>query len=530
MNLNNPYGIRGNGNGHGDVFTSPCVVKFMLDMLGYTPDKDLSKIKILEPACGEGEFLIEIAERIKESAKRFGFDSERTFFDCVYGFELDESKVSVCKSRLESVGINAAHSHIEVGDFLLSPAPQVDMVVGNPPYVRYENIPEPQRIVYKNQFPTFHYRADLYVLFFEKTLKLLVPGGKHCFLCSNRWLKNEYGKKLRRFVSFHFQLDNILNLEQADAFQEDVLAYPAITLISNRPPKNTFYYAEIKRITDFYTLEWIGKTMPKGDDWSDTFNTVAGDKTLFAIEELGFKVGIGVATGADAVFVSKRLPELVEQELLLPALNARNLRGDKMQWNGEYLLNPFDLNGNLINLSCYPKAKQYLLSYKSQLSSRHVAKKNASKWYKTIDHIVPKLRSMPKILLPDMSGNRYVFIDEGLYYPLHNLYYIIGDSVGRLKLLSAVLMSETVRRQICSIANNMNGGFPRWQSQYLRKLRVPDIYALDKDFEAQLIQSYDNRDYEAINDLVYKMYEDQLLKNHKPIRRTHSQLELEFAV
>ena len=140
-------------------------------------------------------------------------------------------------------------------------------------------------------------------------------------------------------------------------------------------------------------------------------------------------------------------------------------------------------------LTRYPQAARYLESHKERLADRHVARKNSSKWYKTIDRINPQLRTEAKILLPDMSGNRYIFVDEGQFYPLHNLYYVTGHSVRKLKILSAILMSDIIRRQISSITNNMNGGFPRWQSQYLRKLKVPDFMAMEGAQEDRLIQS-----------------------------------------
>ena len=51
---------------HGDVFTSPEIVSYMLDLVGYTADKDLGKTSILEPSCGEGEFVIEIVRRLQD--------------------------------------------------------------------------------------------------------------------------------------------------------------------------------------------------------------------------------------------------------------------------------------------------------------------------------------------------------------------------------------------------------------------------------------------------------------------------------
>ena len=541
MSSSSIYGLRAKGNGHGDVPTSPAVVKYMLDLVGYASCRNLSEVKILEPSCGDGEFIIEIVKRLKESSLAYGFNVQDAFQKCVYGCDIVAEKIARCKQRLEALGFDTTMAQIKVGDFLQSRLPEMDIVVGNPPYVRYENIPAIQLDFIKKTFPTFHYRADLYIPFFEKSLRLLKPDGQHCFICANRWLKNEYGKKLRRLVSTCFRLEKIINLEHADAFQEEVLAYPAITLIANSRTAMTFEYAEIDKVSELTALKMDSRETPVSDDWTMAFNRTVNSDHLYTIEELGFKIGIGVATGADNVFISSQLPDVVEHELLLPALNAKDLRGDQLNWRGEYLLNPYSSKGELIDLSRYPLAAKYLGSHQDRLAKRHVAQKNASRWYKTIDRILPQLKSEAKILLPDMSGNRYIFIDEGNFYPLHNLYYITGHSVRELKILSAILMSNNIRQQIGNITNNMNGGFPRWQSQYLRKLKVPNIGLLDKVLCDQLINCYDIRDYDKINTLVDQIYyNQQSVPNHSKLDNMHNspqkrrkkelELALDFAV
>lgn len=528
MTSSNPYGYRASGGRHGDVFTTPEVVKYMLDLVGYIPEHDLSHIKILEPSCGEGEFIVEIAQRLIDSSRVYQFDPITALNQCVLGYDIDPEKVNRCKQRVKALGLDTDFLQIKVGNFLLDDISQtVDVVIGNPPYIRYENIPEPERNYYKNHYRTFHYRADLYIPFFEKSLSLLKPSGKHCFICSNRWLKNEYGKKLRHFIAIRYRLESILNLEKANAFQENVLAYPAITLISNLSPNNKVNYAKVEDTAGLRELSLSQKVIHSGDDWSHIFNEATNNTNLCYIEELGFKIGIGVATGADRIFISNRLPQIVEPELLLPAINVRDLKGDQMNWNGEYLLNPYQPNGELINLARYPKAAHYLEQHKDLLSKRHIAKKNAAKWYKTIDRIIPGLQHENKILLPDMSSNRYIFIDEGKYYPLHNLYYIKGLSLRELKVLSAFLISDEIRTQICNITNNMNGGFPRWQSQYLRKLRIPDIRDMNHEECEALIRYYEQRDFESINKLVKLLFEKTHIKPSKQ-RHKHEVMSISF--
>lgn len=329
----------------------------MLDIVGYTADKDLSKTSSLEPSCGEGEFVIEIFRRLLESSRRFGFDFSTAFQSNVFAYDIDEAKIASSRYRIAELGLSVPlDGNIRQADFLSADIRSFDVVVGNPPYIRYEQIPADLLSSYKQQFHTFHYRADLYILFFEKTLKHLNPGGRHCFICSNRWLKNEYGKKLRGWIAQSFRLESIVSLEKAtDAFQEDVLAYPAITLISNARPDSTFTYSELSSITEFGNDAGRLLPAPISADWSSVFNRVQSDDTLVTIEEMGFLVGIGVATGADSIFIAKDLPSKVEKELLLPALNARDMSGNRLQWSGKYLLNPYKLTASSLIWKIIPR-------------------------------------------------------------------------------------------------------------------------------------------------------------------------------
>jgi len=523
----NTYGIRRSGIQHGDVFTASPVVCHMLDLLGYSPDRDLSFISILEPSCGEGAFLIEIVRRLRQSSINFRFDFQTAFEQNVFGYDIDPIKIECCIENLTKEGINInENTHIFCADILLCNISKFDIIVGNPPYIRYEQIPENKLTLYKSIFETFHYRADLYILFFEKTLLSLKKHGKHCFICSNRWLKNEYGKKLRSFIVSFFRIDKIISLEKAnDAFQTQVLAYPAITLISKSEQKSTFAYSELTSVNALSTNSVQMLPSPSSSDWSSIFFHTDRNY-LTTIENMGFHIGIGIATGADDIYISKELPSLIENELLLPAINARDLSGDKFHWSGQYLLNPYDNNGQLINLEQYPKASAYLMKNKDYLQRRHIAQKHPEKWYRTIDKLTPELVTTPKILLPDISGNQMVFIDYGEFYPQHNIYYITGISLIHLQILSAILMSDFAKKQLTSITNCMNGGYPRWQSQYLRKLMLPDVRELTPDITVNLLSAYSRRDITSINSTINNLLDTpwKTLKRHQKTE----QLSIDF--
>ncbi len=503
------YGVRASGCAHGDVFTKPEVVAFMLDKANYRSDRDLSNISVLEPACGEGEFLIQICERLKASSELYGFSFDEVLESKVKAYDIDGTKIEACKERIKARTETLANlDHVlTCEDFLKAEiSNRFDLVVGNPPYIRFENIPQETLNDYKRIFKTFYYRSDIYVPFYEKSLSLLNYGGRHLFICSNRWLKNEYGKRLRAFIASGFWLKELWNLEEASPFLEDVAAYTAITVIE-RSILNT-RECEYAKIDDIKLLgdnaHKRKRPLPDSSDWSSLF--VDNTNDLFTIEQFGFKSGIGAATGADRIFISKELPNFVEEDLLLRAINSKDLAGNVFLWRGFFLLNPFDQDGELIDLLLYPKAHNYLKSHYEILRKRHIAKHRPELWYKTIDRINPNLLAIPKILLPDMSANRRIFVDDGKYYPLHNLYYITGASIERLQALAAVLMSDYTLTQLSKLTTRMNGGFPRWQSQHLKKLRFPNIYK-DSECVEGLREAYWDNDLKRINSIVSSLVE-----------------------
>jgi hypothetical protein len=505
------YGTRSNGNLHGLVITKPVVVNKMLDLVGYVADNDLSLIRIVEPAAGDGAFASSIVNRLYQSSLIHGFDLETALSNLSF-FELDPVNADLLKSRIENIlnpiGIGLPDSVIKVEDFLLSNTLHCDIVIGNPPYVRHENIPQELKEIYRRRFKTFTHRSDLYIAFYEKGLTILKESGILSFICSNRWLKNQYGKKLRHLISSLYTLEVVIDMENSSPFEEEVTAYPAITNIrKNRSAKHAGYYLvdDINALHNFSKSDEPNRilNLSISDDWfSSTESFDSFSKYLDTIPNQGFKIGIGVATGCDNIFIGTDLKDKIEPELVLPILMSKDLKGNKLNWSGNYIINPFTGSGSLICLDEFPKAKSYFGLNKEILLNRHIAKKNAKHWLRTIDKISVELVKKDKILLPDISGNSQILLDRGNFYPHHNIYYITGQSFEKLVLLAAVLMSDFVRDQLLQSGNKMNGGYPRWQSQNLRKLSIPIIDAMPKESQERLIEAYHQNNIEAINSII----------------------------
>jgi type I restriction-modification system DNA methylase subunit len=184
----------------GEVFTKPEVVRFMLKTSGI-PDSILDKeTHILEPSCGEGEFVVAV---VKELCQQLIISnvkpSANSFINLISAFDISSKSIAKAKkntAKLLRKIFNAEETNELVDnwfkheDFLLFPHQQLySHVIGNPPYVRIENIPEKLLKTYRLKFSTMKQRADLYIAFYEKSLSLLEDKGILSFICTDRWTK-----------------------------------------------------------------------------------------------------------------------------------------------------------------------------------------------------------------------------------------------------------------------------------------------------------------------------------------------------
>ena len=224
----------------GQIYTRPEVVEFMLTVMGLNTSEDFKNARILEPSCGEGEFVVAIVDKLINLPKRR--PTVEQLSNKIFAVDLVTSSIDVAKKKVATLLEKRGYNTVEVtlllhhwflqADFLLEDIKQeFTHIIGNPPYVRVENIPKSLLNEYRKLFSTMTNRADLYVAFYEKGLSLLRDSGRLSFICTDRWTKNVYGKSLRRLISVNYSLELFIDLYGVNAFEKDVMTYPAITQI-----------------------------------------------------------------------------------------------------------------------------------------------------------------------------------------------------------------------------------------------------------------------------------------------------------
>jgi adenine-specific DNA-methyltransferase len=518
---------------HGEVFTRRWVAEIILDLVGYTADRDLGALTIVEPSVGSGAFLVPLADRLVESARAHGRDLE-SLGDAVRAYDIQQINIDTCALQLRDLGLSEAviAKWLRLHDFLLDEDQILaDFVVGNPPYIRLEDLESKVSQEYRRRWVTMGGRADIFVGFYERGLKMLTKGGRLGFICADRWMRNQYGAGLRDLIGHGYSLEHVWSMHDVDAFEEPVSAYPAITVIRRSQPTSTVALdagAKFNSADAAHLIGWVS-----GSDHADLSGVAfeahrltswfspkepwptGSAARLALIERLnrdfaplhdaftGTKVSIGVATGNDSVYVTPDAVDL-ERDRLLPLSMAADLKSGTFIWGGNYLVNPWDASGNLVVLTDYPKLSAYLRSH-PELKARHVAQKSPANWFRTIDKVDPMLTGRPKLLLQDMRSTIHPVLESGGYYPHHNLYYVVSERWD-MDVLGGILLSRIAQAFIEAYCVRMRGGTLRFQAQYLKRIRVPDPFAMPSDVAVSLQNAFRARDIEAATLAAAKAY------------------------
>ncbi len=176
----------------GGYYTPPDLAAFLVRWV-----KEISPRRVLEPSCGDGVFFSALA-------KVQGFKKAS-----VVGFELDSDEAAKAGVRARDVGLTGATIYSE--DFLqwaidhfADRSARFDAVVGNPPFVRYQYLPEPfqfraEQIFDELELP-FTKHTNAWVPFLLASMALLRPGGRLAMVVPSEIIHVTHAQSLRSYL------------------------------------------------------------------------------------------------------------------------------------------------------------------------------------------------------------------------------------------------------------------------------------------------------------------------------------------
>jgi type I restriction-modification system DNA methylase subunit len=378
-----------------------------------------------------------------------------------------------------------------------------DCIIGNPPYVRQESLGGEFKEYAQKIFMSFTGTADLYVYFIEKAHALLNEGGLFGMICSNKFMRANYGKALRLFLASRTTIAQIVDFGELPVF-ENAATFPVIILTENsKPKKQKFIYAPIKRL-GFNSLEEevkksgnnLDERSISGDNW-----TLAKAQEIAIFEKMkknGISLGEyvkdkifrGILTGLNDAFVIDRAvrdrlirDDKKSAEIIKPFVVGDDIRKYHVNFNDKYLI--FTRRG--IRIEDYPAIEKYLLRFKERLMPKPKGwkgkkwegrKPGAYRWYEIQDTIEYYLEfEKPKIIWPEIAKESRFTIDYANFYLNKTCFFSPVDDLYLLGILNSKIMWFFLKR-LCSVLGDADkGGRLLQQKIYIETMpiRIADI-------------------------------------------------------
>ena len=430
----------------------PATAGRILDAVGWQADADLSTRRLVEPAAGNGEFVVQAGRRLVASCRAHGITpTVRTLRARISAFELHSGAAAEARCRvhgaLQDIGVHPATASacaaawIRNADFLLSEtnASSYTHVVGNPPYIRWSKIPACLKAIYETHLPRHAIRGDLFLPFLDRAFDLLLPSGKCGFLCSDRWMYMAFAERFRR--KWLPWLDILSNdtVNASDVFARRVDAYPTILIASKRSwPKPR-------------------PIAPSRHRWP-------------TLDDLQCVVKAGPALGHTPAFVVRPDEDDLEPEILHPWIHGSEIRDGSIEWQRRRVVVMFDDDGRLLDLQSFPLLQRRLKRFLPELTNRYIVRHGAP-WYRTIDRVRSSDWRRPKLLVPELAKVPRIALDRSGAVPSHGVYAIFAPA-DRIEHLYNTLRDGGLARALDGIAPKLKGNYTRCYKQFLSRIRI----------------------------------------------------------
>jgi adenine-specific DNA-methyltransferase len=436
------------------VYTKSAMVERILDEIGWCVCADLIDKRLLEPAAGQGAFIIEAGRRLLHSLR---LTSVPMTFEVlqprIRGFELHDGEAAKGRAKLVSLliaeGLNGGEAQeiaacwLATADFLLirNRNDYFTHCAGNPPYSRWSKVPPSLRAAYEAVLPKHIAKGDLFLPFLDGAIGALWPGGKLGFLCSNRWefMAFAEGFRARRMPEVCVHLNEPANAY--DVYERPVDIYPSILVLERRDQPFT-------------------APSPRA-------------RVRKNLSEAGFEVRVGPALGCTDAYVIASQSTQIEPQLLAGWVGASDVSEGEEPKIGKSVICLYDSEGQLVDPTKFPHAYRHLLRFKSQLEQRSIVKKHGAQWYRPIDRVYAAAWAAPKILIPELAKVPRVALDRSGAIPAHGLYAIMAKRPeADVEALYQQLVNGGLAKELDGKVPKVKGGYMRCYKRFLEQITI----------------------------------------------------------
>jgi len=523
-----------------------------------------SKLRILDPATGDGELLISLLAKLKDIGI---VDVE------VHGFDIDDDALKLSRTRIKKAYPKAqiyfSHSNFlnfivasanphDKGSLFEETAPDFDLIIANPPYVRTQVMGAEQAQLLAKQFGLTG-RVDLYFAFIIGMAMVLNPRGTCGVIVSNRFMTTRSGRSVRESIRDKFSIKRVWDLGDTKLFEAAVL--PAVLLLGNDQKRSTdpIDFVSIYETTEASTtpaksnvIEALSSegvvaladgrnfAVKKGkldlqtpldsvwrvsNDESNRWLATVLDNTHLSFGDIG-KIRVGVKTCADNVFIRDdwhtmepdTTPELL-RNLTTHHIGCqyRSVEVDKPKAI-VYPHEVYEGKRRAIDLDRYPNTRKYLSTHREQLESRKYVIAGGRQWYEIWVPQNPSSWDRPKLVFRDIAERPTFWLDfQGSIINGDCYWMILNDGLDEdLLWLAASVANSTFIESFYdhSFNNKLYAGRRRYITQYVERFPLPNpekksskaIVSLAKKAFKSIDKTQRQQYIGRINDLVWSAF------------------------
>jgi len=290
---------------HGIYYTPRFVTDYIVKetvgrFLKERSHNEILNIKILDPACGSGSFLIRAYdELLNYHAYRSGksvseldqYERLPILIKNIFGVDLDIQATEIARLNLLLRSLAKREilpklvDNVRQGNSLISGTEEelksyfgdnwrekkpfnwerefkdimtdggFDVVIGNPPYVRVDSLPNEEKAFWKEKFESAVGKYDLYYLFLELAFNLVKKNGVFAFITPNRYCTNTTGERLRKLILSKGKGIVVTSLSRLPVFEE-AANYPVITIVyeASKADAKKVTYFDVTNLKELHSI------------------------------------------------------------------------------------------------------------------------------------------------------------------------------------------------------------------------------------------------------------------------------------
>ena len=503
---------------NGAFFTPDYIIDFIINEI-----KPKEKDKNLDPSCGCGAFLIGLVEYYKQ---KFNKSIKTIVKENIYGSDILDYNIQRTKlilaiyalqfdEVLEETDFNLYHQDSLKAEWSLS----FDNIVGNPPYVKFQDLSDENRTYLVNNWTTVEGGTfNLYFAFFELGYKLLKPTGQLGYITPNNYFTSLAGEAMRKYFQQKKCVSRIIDFSHKKVF--DAQTYTAITFLNKKENEAILF----DRIKDGYTPNAFLSQANGSPNFIKDLNfkkwrllKTDEQATIKALENKGTPIGklfdicVGIATLKDEVFFVEGIEKNgyylkttekgvfeIEIEATKPVYKISDFKSQAdTEHNTRKVIFPYIIkNGSATAYSevdfkqKFPKCYQYLLSEKEILLTRDKGKVKYEPffvWGRTQG--LTKLGK--KILTPTFSQfPRFLVVEEneafftngyGFFFKEEKKQDLFAETVNpitkveNIDVVQKILNSHWMHYYVSKTSVSIEGGYPCYQKNFIERFTIPQL-------------------------------------------------------